>query len=132
MVDDVYTVRSLSCSVDPSAWSYTVWGPSCQLALNIKNLDVTSLINLIFLYQLAQARPQSSTLSSNRDAISTTALPHNATYYASISTVIGEEVIMHNGLLKRIAIKRTTLQRVSYHTDTDTYVDITVISLCIK
>jgi len=38
-----------------------VRGPSCQLAVNINNLnfeDATSLISdLIFLYQLAQARP---------------------------------------------------------------------------
>ena len=36
-------------------------GPSCQLAVNINNLnfeDVTSLISdIILLYQLAQARP---------------------------------------------------------------------------
>ena len=46
VIDDAYTVRSLSHSVDPSAWSYIVRGPSCQLALNIKSFkDVTSLIN---------------------------------------------------------------------------------------
>ena len=46
VIDDAYTVRSRSHSVDPSAWSYIVRGPSCQLALNIKSFkDVASLIN---------------------------------------------------------------------------------------
>ena len=42
LIDEAYTVRSLSYSEDPSAWSYTVRGPLCQLA---QNTDVASLIN---------------------------------------------------------------------------------------
>ena len=42
LIDEAYMVRSLSHSEDPSAWSYTVRGPLCQLALNT---DVASLIN---------------------------------------------------------------------------------------
>jgi len=73
LIDDAYTVRSLSHSVDPSAWSYAVRGPSCQLALNVKNLnfkDVTSTHQLIsdILSIPVSARsgslPQYSTFSS--------------------------------------------------------------------
>ena len=59
LIHEAYTVKSLSCSVDPSAWSWIVRAPSCQLALNMNFEDVTSLTNSSVTYscQLAQARP---------------------------------------------------------------------------
>ena len=65
---DAYTVRSLSHSVDPSAWSYTVRGPSCQLALNVKNLMLhhssTCQWHTIPVSARSGSPPQCSTFSS--------------------------------------------------------------------
>ena len=69
LIDDAYTVRSLSQYVDSSLWNYIVRDPSCQLTLNIKDLNfeyVTSPIHSSIFYRLAQAHPpQCCTLSSN-------------------------------------------------------------------
>ena len=69
LIDDMYTVRSLSHSVGTSAWSYIVRGPPCQLALNIKILNTTSLINSsVTLYSCISSlrlAPQCSTFFSS-------------------------------------------------------------------